>query len=272
MNKKLKKKLKKAGGKLREKVVALGQLLSRISTPSWLAALSGAVLILGYLVIIAEKSVYDVIEANSFKVTTGNGHGTAFFIRDQSTRLRLITAKHVCEGFEGGSPYLVVGDDFLEVSVINTDAKEDICELTLPKTIPNTITGLPLADKELRAHESVYGGGFPSQLNLIISKGIFSGPMTVEVAHSMEVDPAACIQKGMQAFPADPFGIMFVCLDKMTLNSTTASIYPGHSGSAAVNSQGQVVGIFVVSSRPSYSGMYVRFEKLKEFLANGSTK
>lgn len=216
----------------------------------------------------ADKQIQKKIEAASFRVMGEEGSGTAFFVYDPATNLTaLITARHVCEVLvtEGTAlPQLDVNGFPVSVIITKMSKTDDLCALIYPHYLKqdDSIQPLILSETAPNKFDSVYVGGFPGDLNLTVNKGYFSGYRVVYEPVRVGTE-SECDKREGRVFPT-LFG--FVCAKERIMAGTTTQVYPGHSGSAVVNSVGEVIGVAVMTSLPTYSGVFVDLKALKRFL------
>lgn len=212
----------------------------------------------------SETSIYSLIEHSSFKVYGDRGGGTAFLLRDPLNRVRLLTARHVCDGLgKEGVNVLVKGVSYPTEPVKRSEST-DLCELKITEQFPiNDVMVLVLSENGPNMHDDIYLGGFPGDLNLTISKGLYSGSTLATVADSKAFTATECLEK--RTIPV-PYGFGYVCTSTFVVGTSTAKAYPGHSGSAVLNSLGQVIGLLAMTSTPSYNGLFITLRELREFL------
>jgi serine protease Do len=163
--------------------------------------------------------------------TTG---GTGFVLRLPDGSRYTVTNRHVCQ---------LAVDRMMEaqgrglIRVIGISNKVDLC---LATAVPGTNSGLELAPSEA---QHIYVVGHPYLMPNVLSEGYVVGYEHVFIA-----DP----QHG-------PFDVDAVI--------TSAPIYPGNSGSPAMDASGRVVGVVFASSQLTHYGSMVSLDQLREFLS-----
>lgn len=173
-------------------------------------------------------------------------HGTGFIAAGKSGKKYLITNWHVCK------------IDPIGQSIVRYSSTKDLCAVNAPQQDP----ALKLA-KSVRVGQTVYTRGYPFQ-ELIESVGVVREDFVWTYAFKPLRD-GGC-EDGLERLDhVWDFGYDCVA----TYHSTLTSLYgqPGSSGSAVVDSDGNLVG--VVSS--AIEGVYydtgmVQFGDLKVFL------
>ncbi len=214
------------------------------------------------------ETVYQKLENASFRVSNEQGGGTAFFVNDSRGQVRLITAAHVCKAFGNSLVDLNIKGTKFKTLIMGISQKADLCELAVPPLVYSRFKALDLAFMDASTHDVIYVGGYPGDLNLTINSGIYSGTFEALLKDESVGTVQECLKKRGGRIYFDIFSGPF-CVVSVPLRSSTVRVFPGHSGSPAVNENGKVIGVFVVTSPPSYNGMYVSLAELKEFLNEG---
>lgn len=181
------------------------------------------------------------------------GSGSGFLVKSPlSGKTYLLTNYHVCEAF--GAPGAVDGVLLLPVKVSNDtevvqyrkilgmSVKSDVCAV---EAYPNE-EGLELSTS-LRPQQSVFIVGHPLGFPIQLSEGVVVGEHKSVVMQKLS--------------------FMFFAVEyKAVLLNMHAS--PGNSGSAVVDSFGNVIGIlFAGASRNDYSSLIIPSNQIAAFLA-----
>lgn len=187
------------------------------------------------------------------------GGGTGFEVRS-GDRSFVLTNAHVCDSVKGDlmlahSP--TIGQALARK--IKSSEKYDLCLMESLGLEP-----LDLTDRRPVAYNDV----------IAVGHGLL-GPATPTVGQFLEegiielgriADEEGCKANETERKIDVIFFQISVCMRAMQVGVTSTIIYPGNSGSPAVDEDGEVVGIYNAGSQESHRGVYVPTRHIKEFL------
>lgn len=224
------------------------------------------------------------LERSIVKVTNneGTGGGTGWVTKTASGQRVIVTNDHVCqvatgdyvriEGY-GGQPSIR--------AIIRRDAARDLCVIEGV----NAPT-LPLAAAAPNAFDAITVYGHPFLNPTTPSFGQYLTDAIMPVGFSPN-EEGTCDAGELMATPkmpgprqppnlVQPFGdeddgllaLLFprICVVYMHLSYSTATIYPGNSGSPVTNSGGEVVGVMNSASPMDNRGNFIPLEYVREIL------
>lgn len=183
----------------------------------------------------SQEALVNRIKFSTLKVGNEKGHGSGFYVKLLGKDLA-ITNDHVCEIFKDGSPgYLETYNhtQITDFKILQSDGRVDLCALEFKP--PYEMLPLSLAVKTM-PYEEVMAMGYPVM-----------NPLMPTFGYLGDIEPDQLHQKN-------------------TVQFLSAQIFPGNSGSAVVDMNGDLVG--VVSEGDSYTnrGMIVTHFHLVQFL------
>lgn len=194
-----------------------------------------------------------------------NGGGTGFAVKADSGDEYIMTNKHVCEAAING--WLAVKKDGqrpIFKRVIYKDNKHDLCLVQGD----NRLSPLDLGSDPERG-ELHYVVGHPGLRQLTVSQGEYIGNAVVKLLDNVKTRKEC---KG-QIQELDPmqqwfYGMEFACIRSYDSFATTATTYPGNSGSPAVNRLGNVIGVlFAGSTAEEKDNFIVPLSEVKRVLS-----
>jgi len=193
------------------------------------------------------------------------GGGTGFAVKADSGDEYIMTNKHVCEAAINGW-VAVKQDDTAPVfkRVIYKDNKHDLCLVQGDKRFsPLDIGSIP------RKGDLHYVVGHPGLRQLSVQSGEFIGLTTVElldrVAKRSECRGLIYELNQLEQYL---YGMEFACVRSYSAYGTTATTYPGNSGSPVVNKYGNVIGVlFAGSSKEEKDNYLVPVSEVKRVLS-----
>jgi S1-C subfamily serine protease len=193
------------------------------------------------------------------------GGGTGFAVKAASGKEFIMTNKHVCEAAidgkvaikqDGGKPVIK--------KVIYKDDKHDLCLVEGDKRFsPLDIGSAP--DKG----DFHYVVGHPGLRQLSVQQGEFIGNAIVELIDEVE-KRSDCRGTIYELNPLEQFlyGMEFACFRSYQSYATTATTYPGNSGSPVVNKYGNIIGVlFAGSSKEEKDNYLVPVSEVKRVLS-----
>lgn len=205
-----------------------------------------------YLTAKMGKNVVVLTGFNNF-----NSGGTGFQMQTKDG-LKLISNAHVCSiGLETGYLLAHNGKKQEIVKILKIDPVADLCMLTMVSDVPGLKLGL-----KPKFGDTVGILGHPLLQPQTFSKGRILAQQLIPVAVGY-YNEKTCVGPGAQKLDSW-FGAF--CVRLFMSYYTNAIIFPGNSGSPAVNFFGNVVGVvFAGNTRTNY-GHLVTYEDLKRFI------
>jgi S1-C subfamily serine protease len=207
------------------------------------------------------------------------GGGTGFAVQAPSGQSYVVTNSHVCEGVlrqtadPAANQVIVVTPTGPMVRRILQNS--DTTDLCIIEGIPG-VTGLQLGEMLMNG-EFAFVVGHPLLRPLTVTRGEIVGKMDVTILdHFMEdgEDDAKCSKPKNLILHTeiDFFGIIKipvkVCLViTKAATMTTATIFPGNSGSPLVDWMGNIVGVAFASDNTNW-GIAVSLSDLRSFLSH----
>lgn len=190
--------------------------------------------------------------------------GTGFALRTPNGNVITATNAHICEAAEGGI-LMARPQGYnrrVPIRVLEVDPVNDLCVLEPVKFM----TGLSLAPRAGKLRQSVYILGHPLLKDVTFSAG-----------HSIQREPIDLVKGGPEApctgknekrkeVPWGPF-IITLCMVSVDAVEITAPIFPGNSGSPALNADGDVIGVVFAADQRTNHGFYIPFERLVELVS-----
>jgi S1-C subfamily serine protease len=207
----------------------------------------------------SHPSSYTVMVTNM----EGTGGGSGVIVKNTESESVILSNSHVCEGVlkRGGKIRLVNGEEHVVTGYL-TDIEHDLCVLTVAADLKNSIK---LASKAPKIYSEATITGHPALMPNIITKGHFGGRQIIQII----VGARKCKESDLK----DPkigifcmfFGIAPIIRDYES-QVVSATIMGGSSGSAVLNSDGELSGLVFAGNSIGLSYAYiVPFEYVKNF-------
>lgn len=185
-----------------------------------------------------------------------NSGGTGFQMQTKNG-LKVISNAHVCEIAENGYMLAHTTKSKHIIKVEKIDPTADLCMLSKVNGLP----GLKLAS-EPEFGDTIGILGHPLLQPQTFSKGRILAKQLITVAMGYYT-PETCKGPGARPIPTF-FGTL--CVKPFMSYYTNAIIFPGNSGSPAVNFYGDVVGVVFAGNNRTNYGHLVTHEDLKRFI------
>jgi len=193
------------------------------------------------------------------------GGGTGFAVRAASGEEFIMTNKHVCEVAVNG--WVAVKQDLGEPifkRVIYKDDKHDLCLVQGDKKF----SPLDIGDSPKKG-DFHYVVGHPGLRQLSVQQGEYVGYSTVKLLDNVKIRTQCKGQiyelNSMEQFL---YGMEFACIRSYVSYATTATTYPGNSGSPVVNKYGNIIGVlFAGSSEEEKDNYLVPVSEVKRVLS-----
>jgi S1-C subfamily serine protease len=223
-----------------------------------------------------EAYLFKTVSKNIVRLvnTAHNSGGTGFVVKAPSGKLYTLTNEHVCDlGKETGSLQAVIepksylaDNRFVSLRIIEKAKDTDLCIL---EAVPG-LTGLTLGSQpEIGDNVNIVGHPFLEPRTL--TRGQVTSFSFITIALDYNLPETECVDRGGASFAvndavANFFGIMSICEKDVYAARTTASAFPGNSGSPVVNIYGNVVGALFAGNNATHFGYIVPLSSIKEFL------
>jgi S1-C subfamily serine protease len=189
--------------------------------------------------------------------------GTGFVLNSPAGPVT-ITNEHVCElGVKDMYMTAHMDDGRTRVlRILKISKKTDLCMLEAPKDVS------PLSTADFFSkYERIHVIGHPLLSPNTHNEG---HAVTKEriIIPSLDTPPEQCVGERYQIEEVDTIflGKMKVCFKSTVGIHTSVVIYPGNSGSPALNDSGNVVGVWFAGSSRTNFGAFVPLEDLVEFI------
>lgn len=213
-----------------------------------------------------EAYMRNYIDSKTVRLVGAAGSGTGFLVKAPSGKDYILTNRHVCE----------IGQLWLDaprteekrqvkLTQLEISEKTDLCVLAAPAYMSD---GLDLASEEPEYGDGIAITGHPSGSETpVLTRGKFLQKAKVwhpwEAINNLE-EYEACEAKKDRIAIITFFGGW--CLKEIDSYLTTTLIYPGNSGSAAVNFWGNVVGVAWGADTRTNRAVLATLPDIKEFL------
>jgi S1-C subfamily serine protease len=194
-----------------------------------------------------------LLEDNTYIAMSDFGRGTAFAVTYDNQKY-LVTNWHVCYYAQTIKVHNERNKVTFTANILKADFKTDLCVLKVNLTVPSSFLKL---SKKFNKHGILYTLGYPGGYHKRFAQGHYI--QTVKLALPYETYGRGC--------PRDDYRMMNnKCLIPHILQDTTMLGGAGTSGSAVVNSKGEVVG--VVNSNNGNKATMLRLEELRSVLSS----
>lgn len=189
----------------------------------------------------------------------GTGGGTGFMVRTKNHKKGILTNWHVCSAADANKQMRAIqeGSFDLIVKVVAMAPEVDLCLLT-----PVPLPLVPLAPVGPSRFDAVYTVGHPLLKPQSPAMGRYTAEVRDTIGFSTEAD-GSCLE-GFK-FSFNPWQGP-LCLRELTLSDTTVPIFPGNSGSPAVNADGELIGVVNSSLATTGYGGLIPLRFVKAFL------
>lgn len=243
------------------------KLLKKINYKSVYKAVASVAAFLSFLYISMNATkwhgdyIINTVGSQIVKLVKPTNHqtgGTGFAIQAQSGRVYTLTNNHVCRLNDEGVMHAEIPGTtrFYELRILERASFTDLCVL---EAMPG-YSGVPLADNASLGEE-VGVVGHPYLYPLTLSIGRLIANQTIQVVIEINGSRANCEGEGFQYLDRTQlppmvvnFGIGAICIRSVRSIFTNIVIYPGNSGSPAVNFWGNVTGVaFAGDDRTNYA-------------------
>lgn len=200
----------------------------------------------------------------------GRALGSGSHIQAPSGTVYLLTNRHVCQA--SGEPQTVFAADKyssrpIARRIIEIYWEHDLC---LVEALPGR-SGLTISDSEITEYQMVYSVGHPLGLSQNYSSGFLKDKSPIKVVVSMLMDRETCQSFGDGFAIADQNGNptiedIGICYFEKPAYNLSVFAYPGSSGSALLNTKGELVGVIYAGNSFTNWGSAVPLEYVKDFL------
>lgn len=212
--------------------------------------------------------------ASTVRVVMPSRHaagGTGFNVKTRSSKTVMLTNRHICNIAENGKldvEFPKESGRFYSVYVREISRTTDLC-------ITDGVPSLPALTLASYANvgEGIAVVGHPLLQPITMSRGMITNAEDVELMSHPNPTQESCDKEGgkILVLPEDHiarfFGVGSVCLITVSAQRTSAVIYPGNSGSPAVNVFGNVVGVLFAGDTRTNFGSIIPLKDVKEFLS-----
>lgn len=195
----------------------------------------------------------------------GRGGGSGVIIQNSTSESVILTNNHVCEGVlvkEGGKVRLVNGEEHLVTGILSS-LEHDLCMITVAVDLKKSVE---LSSKAPSLYEEATITGHPSLMPNVITKGHFGGREIIPVMTGTR----ECTEKDLKNPELAPMCHFFGVAPIITVYESqivTATIMAGSSGSAVLNSSGELSGLVFAGNADGLSYAYiVPYEAVKNFV------
>lgn len=193
---------------------------------------------------------------------TGGGSGSVY--KATNSESFVITNAHVCEGAlkKGGVVKTVAGSSYM-VSGYRLGMEHDLCVVTVAANLGSEVK---LSSRPPRMYEKATVTGHPSLLPNMITDGHFSGKLIINLMMGAKKCKPSDYENRNRKEYCMFFGL-YPVIRSFEAQAITATIMPGSSGSAVLNSDGELSGlVFAGHGRGISYGFIVPYEYVVNFL------
>lgn len=221
------------------------------------------------LAVLAYKKSQKNAHPSSFTVMItnreGNSGGSGSVIDTSPSESKILTNAHVCIGAlkKGGKIRKVDGEEHRVTGYYLSD-EHDLCLLTVAADLKNSVK---IASQAPDLYEEATITGHPSLMPNIINKGHVSGRMIIDIMTGVRKCTDQDAKDPRKNFLCMMFGIVPIIKSYESM-SVSATIMPGSSGSAVLNSNNELAGVvFAGISRGLSYAFTVPYESVRNFLS-----
>jgi S1-C subfamily serine protease len=193
--------------------------------------------------------VYGMLKKTTYRIVN---LGTGSAVKTPSGKRIILTNWHVC--LFGWKNKLKINNEYYETSadatIIKEDPAHDLCALEMPFPF-NDVLEVSDLDK-VKFGTQLYSAGYPAGAQTI---KLFTGTADIELYTNLTYYvPGGKCPAGFNV-KLNPYDA--TCVLRILLQDTSLSCAPGQSGSAVINSKGQLVGVINSTNKPGkYSKQY----------------
>lgn len=270
MSSRLNKSLSKAKKKVRQvyqKVqnVLFKTLPSALGVPLAILLAVAPIALAGYMYYLGKNS-----HPSSFTVMVTNlserGGGSGVIVLNSPSESVVLTNDHVCSVLEekGGKIKLTNGKTHLVTGYL-TDIEHDLCLLTVAADLGQSIS---IASKAPELYSEAVVTGHPALMPNIITKGHFGGKEIIQIIVGFKKCTEADKKDPEKGIFCAFFG-MAPIVRNFEAQVVSATIMSGSSGSAVLNSKGELSGLVFAGNARGISYAYVvPFEAVQNFISS----
>lgn len=259
---------KKSANKAKAKIKkTLNALLKKLPQSKKAAHVAGLILLIALVALVvglvkgSHPSSFTVMITNG----TGNSGGSGSIIETSPSESKILTNAHVCEGAlrQGGKVRTVNGEEHNVTGYYLSD-EHDLCLVTVAADLKHSVS---IAGSAPNLYEEATITGHPGLMPNIINKGEFGGRMIINIMTGLR----RCTEKDLENPEKRFYCLMFGGLPVIKTYeamSVSATIMPGSSGSAILNSNNELSGVvFAGNSRGLSYALAVPYEAVRNFLS-----
>jgi len=209
---------------------------------------------------VKEFAVTSVKVVNMSETSGGSG----VILSSSATESIVLTNKHVCKVIEEGGLVVKSTRSFL-ISAYKESFSHDLCEI---KVNADLGVNTKVASEAPEEYSEAFISGHPNLLPHVLTKGNFSGRMTIRV----NIGVKKCSKEDYED-PAKVFMCIFTggipVIETFDSQLVTGTIMPGSSGSAVFNENGEIAGlVFAGNSKELSYAFIVPQEYIYNFVNN----
>lgn len=195
----------------------------------------------------------------------GNSGGSGSIVDTSPSESKILTNAHVCLGAlkKGGKIRKVDGEEHNVTGYYLSD-EHDLCLITVAADLKNKVG---VASEAPSLYDEATVTGHPSLMPNVINKGLFGGRMIIQIVTGVRKCTEQDAQDPQKAPLCAFFGIVPIVKTYEAV-SVSATIMPGSSGSAILNSDGELSSVvFAGNGRGLSYALAVPYEAVRNFLS-----